>query len=75
VGFHSKKHHIITADEGAFVGYLNLRLKIKLFSMVKDGFQHTYQGPDFGEIKESCLKTMWKKPNQKEEDDKDDDKF
>jgi len=42
--------------------------KIKLFSLVKDGFQHTYQGPDFGEIKESSLKTMWNAEEEGEED-------
>jgi len=42
--------------------------KIKLFSLVKDGFQHTYQGPDFGEIKESSLKTMWNAEEDGEED-------
>mmetsp|Transcript_33373 Transcript_33373/g.72856 ORF Transcript_33373/g.72856 Transcript_33373/m.72856 type:complete len:83 (+) Transcript_33373:1883-2131(+) len=45
------KEHLLAISTSDF--------KIKLFNISKEGFQHTYQGPDFGEIRESCIQELW----------------
>jgi len=38
-----------------------------LYNVNKEGFQNTFQGPDFGEIIESRIYTLWKSNEELEE--------